>query len=91
MLRYQRSQRFRGLGSLHPQLAVPRLAAAVCALLLTACFQFVRPGEQTSMRSAPSPSADEAYCAWYGSARGGVLFIGQPTWLRCLHYRIVPG
>jgi hypothetical protein len=77
MLRYQRSQRFRGLGSLHPQLAVPRLAAAVCALLLTACFQFVRPGEQTSMRSAPSPSADEAYCAWYGSARGGVLYFGE--------------
>jgi hypothetical protein len=30
---------------------------------------------------APAPSSDERYCAWYGSARGGVLYFGAaPFW-----------
>jgi hypothetical protein len=33
------------------------------------------------IRSAPAPSERERYCAWYGNARGGVLYFGEsPFW-----------
>jgi hypothetical protein len=58
-------------------LAVQRLAAVLLCLLIAGCFRFLRPAEETSMRSAPSPSSEESYCAWYGSERSGVLYFGQ--------------
>jgi hypothetical protein len=33
------------------------------------------------VHSAPGPSAEERYCAWYGDARAGVLYFGEaPFW-----------
>ena len=72
--------------ALHPRAAVPPGAAGLLvavACLLAACG----PGRAPSPPAAsdevlgilewPSPSADERYCAWYGSERDGVLYFGQ--------------
>lgn len=68
---------FRGFGSMHPKLALQRGVAVAAAMLLAGCFYFTRPRAETSFRSAPPPSAEERYCAWFGHARGGVLYFGE--------------
>jgi len=69
---------FRERGTGHPKLAVPHRASVVLALALCigACQR--PPGEAAQPGAfQPSPSADEDYCAWYGSARDGVLYFGE--------------
>jgi hypothetical protein len=50
--------------------------ALLLALLLACSATPPRPAEPVLARAEP-PSAEERYCAWYGDARGGVLYFGQ--------------
>jgi hypothetical protein len=54
------------------------MALALGALLAAGCHPRPIGGmPPVAMRSQPPPSADERYCAWYGSARDGVLYFGE--------------
>jgi streptogramin lyase len=59
-------------------------AAAGCtllALLLGACRAAPPHAPGPVVYSAPAPSTAERYCAWFGSARRGVLYFGMaPFW-----------
>ena len=57
-----------------------RTAAAVGAAAgLGAACATLRAGPE--VHTAPAPSADERYCAWYGDARAGVLYFAEaPFW-----------
>ena len=59
-------------------------AASGCALalavLLLGCGR-APPAQGPRVVRAPDPSPSEAYCAWYGDARDGLLYFGQaPFW-----------
>jgi hypothetical protein len=54
-----------------------RLGLVLLPALLLACRAAPPgPAEPVVARGEP-PSAEERYCAWYGHARGGVLYFGQ--------------
>jgi hypothetical protein len=54
-----------------------RISLALLLALLFACRATPpRPALSVVARADP-PSAEERYCAWYGDARGGVLYFGQ--------------
>jgi hypothetical protein len=65
----------------HPKAALP-LAMASLGCLAIACVAYRAPrGPRSVLLSQPAPSADESYCAWYGSHRDGVLYFGEaPFW-----------
>ncbi|MBW2268556.1 MAG: hypothetical protein JRH16_08255 [Deltaproteobacteria bacterium] len=53
------------------------LAILWAVLTLASCSSGPAPRAGVHVASAPAPSRDEAYCAWYGDARNGVLYFGQ--------------
>lgn len=60
-------------------MALPHRAslALALALCLASCRLPLLREAQPPGASQPSPSALEAYCSWYGSARDGVLYFGE--------------
>jgi hypothetical protein len=61
-----------------------RLAGfALSVALLVGCKELPTPERDTGPRApvlvqtAPSPSIEKSYCAWYGDARDGVLYFGE--------------
>ena len=51
--------------------------ALVTSLVFVGCTGAPEPRAGLHVITAPTPSRDEAYCAWYGDARDGVLYFGQ--------------
>jgi hypothetical protein len=45
--------------------------------LVAACLNGAAPRSPATIATAPPPSTDEHYCAWYGHADGDVLYFGQ--------------
>ena len=54
-----------------------RRAAALAPLLLAACAAGPGPQLAASVYTAPAPSAEERYCAWFGDVDGSVLYFGE--------------
>lgn len=77
------------IGALPQKAALPHglshLSAgfALSAALLMGCKELPTTERDTAprapvlMETAPPPSIEESYCAWYGDARDGVLYFGE--------------
>ncbi len=62
--------------AVHPRVAALALTVALAG---NGCLYFTdwAPGPGIELRTAPSPSDRERYCAWYGDAHDGVLYFGE--------------